>query len=557
MSGSGDPVGFDSSLLRRGIAGDTEWSIDAERVVRIALNPDDELRNLQVVLCYSLTSARMAERISWSAPPGNLRARTNANWFTMAQWAVLTVGRNMRMSELPHRFATLPDIVRRRLTPWVLSVRSSDDRRVAASLSYGQVVVFCSIYRSLLFHSHFADGLPMSVPPGPPPRDLPGGPGEVQEQPPEAWSPTGLEIEDDSAVGTMLKRWAAEEEQEMAAEQARDCAERETVLALAAQMGAHVLDISPDAYERKAFYELVLNRLADLCDYGEQLDEAFVLYQEAARWAPGPVGGEADGGRKPADLIFDANLRIAAIEQVVLDRAVSAVIDQLPRHMTEQLEGRMSTFAERTLRLPRFIAQLNSAKRLSGVSAVATDVWSRVMTDQVMVVALPTETLRLGRNIPSKDWRKPFYAPDLMELSPEAQAMFDRFDRSLGDGRGAAAGDWRRFDDRMNFAANLLRSRQQDSSLFWQPFVEEDMARLWNGQYPTRRLEPFEQAVRSPSTVFADDFDENGARTFTCDARVASHREKSEKEALDNALEAERLRKVLDDGDDDGDGGGV
>ena len=76
--------------------------------------------------------------------------------------------------------------------------------------------------------------------------------------------------------------------------------------------------------------------------------------------------------------------------------------------------------------------------------------------------------------------------------------MFDTFDRSLGDGRGAGAGDWRRFDDRMNFAANMLRSRFCEPSLHWQPFTDEDVTKIWDGHYPSRIGDPYEQAVRSP-----------------------------------------------------------
>ena len=50
----------------------------------------------------------------------------------------------------------------------------------------------------------------------------------------------------------------------------------------------------------------------------------------------------------------------------------------------------------------------------------------------------------------------------------------------------------------MNFVANLLRSRQHDPTLLWQPFTDEDVVRVWNGGYPTRFADPFEQAVRTP-----------------------------------------------------------
>jgi hypothetical protein len=193
------------------------------------------------------------------------------------------------------------------------------------------------------------------------------------------------------------------------------------------------------------------------------------------------------------------------------------VIDHLPNHLGHQLQGRAATFAERSLRVPRLIAQATTRARTANLTAVASEVWSRVMTDQVMVVALPTETIRLGRDIPSRDWRSPFYAPDLQRLSPEAKRLFDQYDRSLGDGRSAGAGDWRRFDDRMNFSVNLLRSRQQDSTLFWRPYTDEDVARVWTGAYPNRAADPFEQAIRSPSLIAAPDQSTKDLDTMSCE----------------------------------------
>jgi len=488
--------------------------IDAEKIVQVALNSDDEIRNLQVALLYSLTSTRIAQRMASDLPSEDPRTAVNANWFSVAQWAVLSVGRNLRTRDLPHRASELPQTVRRWLTPAIMNLRSADDRRVAAALSYGQVMVFASVYRALL-HSEFADTEPLETVADAERHRLArlDGLGELDgyaDRPAEV-GPLGdgdgdgdggglttETINVNADITAMLTRMAAgEAEAERSAREA-ELARRDVVLALAEQLVPEAqLPILNDlkdrgkAVPRVEFYEEVLHALADAGGYEPELKYAFGLYERAARGT--------DSKRRPADLIFEANLRITAVEQVILDKAVTAVIDHVPRHITEQAEGRMATFAERSLRVPRLIAQVNSSKRLSSVAAVAKEVWARVMTDQVLVVAFPTETIRLGRDIKSRDWRKPFYAPDLEVLSPEAGALFDQFDRSLGDGRGAGAGDWRRFDDRLNFAANLIRSRQQEPSLFWQPFSDEDVTRVWNGLYPSRLVDPFEQAVRSPS----------------------------------------------------------
>jgi hypothetical protein len=504
--------------------------IDAQKVVEVALNPDDELRNLQVALLYSLSSTRLAKRMLHNLPedaPGC--SRTNANWFTVAQWAVLTVGRNMRTRDLPHRAAALPAFARRLLTPAVLNLRSADDRAVAAALSYGQVMVFCSVYAALL-DSDFGDHQPLeTVPreddrdqgPRPDPAQV-DGPSDQDELPPSDAGPAQSDLPPEAepepvtidvhGLGEMIDAFVAGKREEEAAERATDTAQRAVVRDLAAQLGADLTGVEQANPDRAVFYDQVLRAIAERAGYVDELRRAFDCYHAAATW-------REDDPRTPADLIFEGTMRIMAVEQVILDRAVTRVIDHLPMHLVHQLQGRAATFAERSLRVPRRIAQATTRARTANLAGVAAEVWSRVMTDQVMVVALPTETIRLGRDIPSSDWRSPFYAPDLQRLSPSASALFDQYDRSLGDGRGAGAGDWRRFDDRMNFSVNLLRSRQQDSTLFWRPYTDEDVARVWSGAYPNRVADPFEQAVRTPPLTASLDTSDNNLDTMSCEER--------------------------------------
>jgi hypothetical protein len=460
--------------------------IDARKVVHVALDPDDVLRNMEVALLYSLTSARLNDNLmpEWDAQKARgAPPTTNANWFTIAQWAVLTVGRNLRSGDAPHRASALPQAVRRRLTPAVLNLRSSDDRRVAAALSYGQVMVFVSVYDALLRRPKFRD-LPR---PASKPVVDPKKVAEELRAAARKAADAAARAPHDDALAAAAAAAAQRLEDELVGQR-----ERRTALRFARQLGANV---KKSWIGRPDFYEQVLGALAKKAGHQDAVRAAFGLYARASSVVHGRKDRE---GRSAADLIFEATLRIAAVEQVILDAAVTSVIDHVPRHYTAQAEGRLATFAERSLRVPRRIAQINSSRRIAGAAAVATDLWARIMTDQVMVVAFPAETIRLGRDIPRRDWRYPFYAPGLTKLSPSAGRLFDQFDRSLGDGRGAGAGDWRRFDDRMNFVANLLRSRQQDPTLFWQPFTDEDVVRVWNGGYPSRMADPFEQAVRMP-----------------------------------------------------------
>ena len=120
--------------------------------------------------------------------------------------------------------------------------------------------------------------------------------------------------------------------------------------------------------------------------------------------------------------------------------------------------------------------------------------WGRLLTDQLFVMALPGETLRVGRDIPPLDPLRPYYRKALRDLrnddsidedDPKVKTALEdlrklmfRFDRTTADGRGSGAQDWRSYESRMNWAITLLRSRQFDSSLSWPPFSGADARRI-------------------------------------------------------------------------------
>ncbi len=143
--------------------------------------------------------------------------------------------------------------------------------------------------------------------------------------------------------------------------------------------------------------------------------------------------------------------------------------------------------------------------------------WSRFMTDQVLVMALPTETLRVGRDVPQ--WRRTqsYYPNDLADLKPPTapnaphQADLDAvyghvqsLDRTIGDGRGSATRDWRRWDERLNWAITLMRTRQHDESLYWTPYSVDDERRIAQGKLPHRSGDPSWLEVQPPldPTIF-------------------------------------------------------
>jgi len=63
-----------------------------------------------------------------------------------------------------------------------------------------------------------------------------------------------------------------------------------------------------------------------------------------------------------------------------------------------------------------------------------------------------------------------FFPLDLQLISmPELWREFDRHDRSAGRGTRTAVDNWLRYPERLNFIANLFRSRQQMTTLYGRP----------------------------------------------------------------------------------------
>jgi hypothetical protein len=131
------------------------------------------------------------------------------------------------------------------------------------------------------------------------------------------------------------------------------------------------------------------------------------------------------------------------------------------------------------------------------------------MTDQVLVMAMPTETLRLGRDIPPRHREWPIFPPDLRDFPDiagsdelyEIVSLVKSLDRTVANGgtRGSAARDWRRWDERMNWALALIRSRQQDETLFWSPYSVADQWRIINGEMPERVGDASTLDVQAPT----------------------------------------------------------
>lgn len=465
-------------MVRDPIDNDAEaWQLEAVDVLRIATTRNAEVRSHQVTLAYWEMSRRLDELLHANIempvedPEGDRRTG-NANWFTLATWAIATVGRNIRSNELPRRVdQMLPSALRAQATPWVLSVRSSSGRRVARALSYGQIVVFVS---TMLRALEFVE--------------------QHDPRPPKAEGEAGgfpIDI----------------------------VAQREKLNAERKELFGRVAEWLPNG-DREKFEEAIENRDApDTMKVLRLLSKSLVGSSKPAHdlVAAFQAYDRARQSRDPvvtAKEIFRGNLIIAAVEQVLLDHMVTAVIDHVPKEFEEWFETKTSLWLERLMDIPRSLGRLGTSHRFERPQEALRETWARFLTEQVLVLALPTEILRLGKDIPIRASDGRFLPAALRELPTDVprrrvaesdadqhstRTIFSLFDRSRGDGVRTGAWDWRRFDDRLNYVSNLLRSRQQDRSLFWQPYDDEDRDRIKRGRLPHRTGDPFEQLVVNPT----------------------------------------------------------
>jgi hypothetical protein len=415
---------------------------DAGTIRAIGDTPDNELRAHRIALAYHQISRALNARLRANEPDGVY----NANWFNFALWGTLTVTGNIDNTRAPQRLNTLlASPLRRRLSPGVVRAKAADGQLVGRALAWGQRMIFLSTALSIsayLFERLAADG-----------RQLDGS----------------------SSVD-------------------RAASYRSTmhdVVESTAQDPSSEAPPTEDRLQRKR--------------HQDAIDRAMRMYEVA----------EHATGRDKAQLVFGANVLLTEVEQDIVDPALTKIVDLVPRKVGSAIDWRLARGATMVRGIPPHVAYVGLQRRREDWRRLADFAWARFMTDQVFVMALPTETVRLGRDIPA--WRRdqPYYPPDLQDLTPDERRPFDAADRDVtawlhdvdhrvrsldrtsADGRGSAARDWRRWDERMNWAITLMRSRQHDTTLTWSPYSQEDQRRIIALQLPLHGGDPSALEVAS------------------------------------------------------------
>jgi len=99
-----------------------------------------------------------------------------------------------------------------------------------------------------------------------------------------------------------------------------------------------------------------------------------------------------------------------------------------------------------------------------------------------MVLKLPGEKLVLGKPLPPPAGA-PLFPEDLQAVTtPLVQALLTRYDVAGPQDDDRRVRNWASYDDRMNYIANLFRSRQQHEPLLGKPFPPDVERKLLDGE---------------------------------------------------------------------------
>jgi hypothetical protein len=205
-----------------------------------------------------------------------------------------------------------------------------------------------------------------------------------------------------------------------------------------------------------------------------------VLRERLSQWT---IGDDPRLRKRRAELILLGNLRLEAYVQKrvqpVLERNLAYVPDAVRAMIWSRLVGQDSLMA----RVGRRVYEASA-----GTAAVVDEAFEIAATRHVYSVVIGSEELGFGRDLPLppaanlalRD-RQPeadrerygpgyFFPYDLQTVDDAATwSSWQRYDRSAGHGSRTAVDNWLRYGERLNYVANLFRSRQQLSALYDRP----------------------------------------------------------------------------------------
>ena len=205
-----------------------------------------------------------------------------------------------------------------------------------------------------------------------------------------------------------------------------------------------------------------------------------VLRERLSHWN---TGLHAFRRKRRAELILLGNIRLEAYVQTrvqpVFERNLAYVPDAIRAILGNRLLGRRTLTA----------GLVRGVYEASGTAAeIFDEAFEIAATRYVYFVVIGGEELGLGRDLPLPPPANPmlrdsqpaadrqrygagyFFPYDLQTVADrDTWSAWQRYDRSAGQGRRTAVDNWLRHGERLNFLANLFRSRQQLTALYDQP----------------------------------------------------------------------------------------
>ncbi len=171
--------------------------------------------------------------------------------------------------------------------------------------------------------------------------------------------------------------------------------------------------------------------------------------------------------KQRSELILLANVYIGLHEQTRLQPEIEASIDGSVWDAVEikdRLADRLLPHAVPLRRAGRAVLRDRLLPALAPLIAEVQRLVREIITERLMVLELPGETLRLGRDLSGE------YSADLGHLdNPELCELLQKADPTLDSLGQSGAENWADFAERMHFIAELFRARQRSVRLFEPP----------------------------------------------------------------------------------------
>ena len=210
---------------------------------------------------------------------------------------------------------------------------------------------------------------------------------------------------------------------------------------------------------------------------GQQLlRDAFAHYQRQRH--------EPDPAQRPGWVLL-ANLEIGLHEQTRLQPQIAAAVDS-PLVTARDLGARvLHAHFPAADRWPRMLFD-PAARSVGGVALAirraATRVTREVVTESLMVLALPHVVLSLGRNLEAP------VPPAFGAAHPALDAFVREYDPCAPGASACGAQDWCDLRQRLHYILHLFRAYAEDPSIFARPFTPHQVERFRQGHVPDGEL---------------------------------------------------------------------